>query len=257
MKKSLFFNCIASLILLPLASKAQENYEIQVYSSETTEKGVTMLELHSNFTLDGSTTTVNDVLPTNHVFHETVEITHGFNDWFEIGFYFFNALGDQQRSNYVGSHIRPRVAAPERWKLPVGLSLSAEFGFQNLQYCEDDWTVEIRPIIDKRFKNLYISFNPTVDRSLHGASENSGFVFSPNFKIDYEIKKVIAPGLEYYGSVGPFSHFDAFDEQQHTVFLSFDILGMEKWELNFGYGLGFTRSTDSSIFKIILGRKFM
>jgi len=256
MKKVLFFGCIASLVSLSSACIAQENYDIQVYSSETTEKGVTMLELHSNFTFDGSKTIVNDVLPTNHLLHESVEITHGFTNWFEIGFYFFNALGDQQRSNYVGSHIRPRVAAPESWKLPIGLSLSAEFGFQNLHYCEDDWAVEIRPIIDKKFKNLYLSFNPTTERSLHGANQNNGFTFSPNFKIDYEIKKVVAPGLEYYGSVGPFSHFDAFDEQQHLVFISCDILGMEKWELNFGYGIGFTSSTDNSIIKVILGRKF-
>lgn len=106
MKKIVFFICIALLALLPFASTAQDNYEIQVYSSETTEKGVTMLELHSNFTFDGSKTLVNDVLPTNHIFHETIEITHGFTNWFEVGFYFFNALGDNQRSNYVGSHIR-------------------------------------------------------------------------------------------------------------------------------------------------------
>ncbi len=256
MKKIVFFICIALLALLPFASTAQDNYEIQVYSSETTEKGVTMLELHSNFTFDGSKTLVNDVLPTNHIFHETIEITHGFTNWFEVGFYFFNALGDNQRSNYVGSHIRPRLAAPEKWKLPIGLSLSAECGFQSLQYCEDDLTMEIRPIIDKKFKNLYISFNPTFDKSLHGLNQNSGFVFSPDFKIDYEIKKIIAPGLEYYGSVGPINHFDAFEEQQHQLFLAFDILCMEKWELNFGYGISLTNAADNSIFKIILGRKF-
>ncbi|WP_208645555.1 hypothetical protein [Mucilaginibacter endophyticus] len=57
--------------------KAQDNYEIQVYGSETIEKGKTMLEIHSNFTLKGSQSVSNGEFPTNHVEHETIEITHG------------------------------------------------------------------------------------------------------------------------------------------------------------------------------------
>src|ERR1700748_1016521 len=110
--------------------KAQDNYEIQVYGSETVDSGHTMVELHSNYTLDGSKTAIEGVLPTNHVEHETVEITHGWTPWFETGFYFFNSIGSEGRTAYVGSHIRPRIAIPVSWKWPVGLSLSTEFGFQ-------------------------------------------------------------------------------------------------------------------------------
>src|SRR5579872_1089619 len=124
----------ALLLLLTTGLRAQDNYEIQVYGSETVEKGHTMVELHSNFTFDGSKSTFDGVLPTNHVFHETIEITHGWTPWFETGFYFFNTVGDDGRTAYVGSHIRPRVAAPESWKWPVGVSLSMEFGFQKAAY---------------------------------------------------------------------------------------------------------------------------
>jgi len=51
--------------------------------------GQTVAELNSNFTVDGSKTIVDAVYPTNHAEHETAEITHGFNDWFECGFYIF------------------------------------------------------------------------------------------------------------------------------------------------------------------------
>src|SRR5215470_11255737 len=61
--------------------RGQENYEIQVYGSETVPRGVTMFELHSNFTVNGSTlASAGGLSPTNHALHETVEITHGFND---------------------------------------------------------------------------------------------------------------------------------------------------------------------------------
>ena len=93
------------LITLSCRLKAQDNYEIQVYGSETVDSAHTMVELHSNFTFDGSKKIIEGVLPTNHVFHETIEITHGWTSWFETGFYFFNTIGNDGRTAYVGSHI--------------------------------------------------------------------------------------------------------------------------------------------------------
>ena len=37
-------------------ARAQDNYEIQVYGSDTVAAGHTMVELHSNFTFQGSKT---------------------------------------------------------------------------------------------------------------------------------------------------------------------------------------------------------
>ena len=50
---------------------AQGNYEVQVYASDLVPKSVTMVELHSNFTLSGTKGIVDGVLPTNHAEHET------------------------------------------------------------------------------------------------------------------------------------------------------------------------------------------
>jgi hypothetical protein len=236
--------------------KAQNNYEIQVYGSETVDPGRTMLELHSNFTLDGSKTMQDGVLPTNHVFHETVEITHGWTPWFETGFYFFNTLGSDGRSAYVGSHIRPRVTAPQAWHWPVGASISFEFGFQKAAYDANTTTLEIRPIIDKKWGGLYLSFNPTVEKSFAGPESNQGLIFSPNFKASYDISKTVAIGPEYYGSTGPFFHYYNSSDQQHQIFIATDINFSSNWEFNAGYGWGLTNSTDKSILKVILGRRF-
>ena len=75
-----------------------------------------MVELHNNFTIDGSKATLDGVYPTNHAEHETVEITHGFNDWFECGFYIFTSITEGQSWQWVGDHIRPRVAVPKKWQ---------------------------------------------------------------------------------------------------------------------------------------------
>ncbi len=244
------------MFTIPFFCQAQDNYEIQVYGSETVSKDTTMVELHSNFTFDGQKETVNDVMPTNQILHETIEITHGFTDCFEVGFYFFNAVGNENRTTYVGSHVRPRIMVPESWNWPVGVSLSTEFGYQKREYSEDDWTMEIRPIIDKEFNKLYFSFNPTFDKSFHGLNEGIGFVFSPNFKAAYNITKEVAAGFEYYGSIGPLNNIQPWQSQQQQLFLAIDLDWSPLWEFNCGYGLGFTSSTDNAIFKVILGKRF-
>jgi hypothetical protein len=236
--------------------KAQDNYEIQVYGSETVEKGHTMLELHSNYTFNGSKTQFEGQFPTNHMLHETVEITHGWTPWFETGFYFFNAIGSDGRSNYVGSHIRPRIAAPEEWKWPVGVSVSFEFGFQKKEYSANTSTLEIRPIMDKKLGKWYLSLNPTLDQSFAGPDADRGIIFSPNVKASYDVSKVVALGFEYYGSTGPFFHYDPFQDEEHQLFAAIDLNTNPNWEFNGGFGYGFTRSTDKAILKIIIGRRF-
>src|SRR5215470_9042241 len=226
----------------PIAA-AQENYEIQVYPYETVAPSHTMLELHSNFTFQGSKTSEAGMLPTNHQLHETIEITHGFTDWFETGFYIFTSAKSGQGVQWVGDHIRPRFRVPEKWKWPVGLSLSNEIGYQRAKFSADTWTWEMRPIMDKQLGPWYLSFNPTFDKSFHGPSVRDGFVFSPNAKVSRNFTKKIAGGIEYYGSLGPATEFAPISEQQHQIFPVIDLDVSPKWEINFGLGVGVTRST--------------
>jgi hypothetical protein len=251
------FCCAAVLFGAGLSpALAQENYEIQVYPYDTVEPGHTMVELHSNFAIDGSKTVQDGVLPTNHALHETIEITHGFTDWFEVGFYIFTSSRSGQGVQWVGDHIRPRVRIPKKWNWPVGVSLSQEIGYQRRKFSPDTWTWEIRPIVDKQIGRWYLSLNPTVDRSFHGESVHQGVVFSPNFKVSYDFTKKISGGLEYYGSVGPVTGFDPISQQQHQIFPAIDLNISPKWEINFGLGVGVTRSTDHLIAKMILGYRF-
>jgi hypothetical protein len=242
--------CLAGLM------HAQDNYEIQVYGSELVAPGHTMFELHSNYTISGSRTIMDGMLPTQDAWHETVEITHGWNEWFETGFYIFTSIPHGGNWNWVGDHIRPRVRAPESWHWPVGVSLSAEFGYQRRAFSPDTWTLELRPIVDKQIGRWYLAFNPTVDRSFHGPSVSQGVTFSPNFKAGFDFTKKINAGLEYYGSLGPVTGFDPLREQQQQIVPAIDLNLSPNWEFNFGVGVGVTHSTDHLIVKMIIGRRF-
>jgi Putative MetA-pathway of phenol degradation len=238
------------------ATRGQDNYEIQVYGSETIPRGVTMIELHNNFTVKGSKKTGDATLPTNHAWHETIEITHGFNDWFETGFYIFTSARNGSGLDFVGTHIRPRFRVPAKWHWPVGVSLSQEIGYVRRKFSEDTWSWEIRPIIDKEINRWYFSFNPALERALNGPGARRGFEFAPNFKVAYSFTKKIDGGIEYYGGLGPLSGFDPKREQQHQIFPAIDLNLSPKWEFNFGVGIGLTRSTDHLILKMIIGRRF-
>lgn len=241
------------LLFLCSSATAQDNYEIQVYASPTQTRGTTMFELHSNFTFNGEKNVVDGVRPSYHALHETVEITHGICENFEVGFYFFTSYTSPYGYRYVGSHIRPRVQVPEKWHWPVGVSLSTEVGFQSRQYSGDTWSLEIRPIIDKQFNKLYIAFNPTFGVGLKGSTDHTPD-FEPNIKTTYSFNKV-ALGIEYYGSIGQLDQVPSINQQNHALFAVADVDIDPRWEINVGPGWGLTKATDGFVFKLLVGRR--
>lgn len=243
------------LVLFPAILFAQENYEIQVYSAPTQAKNSTIFELHSNYTWNGETQIVDGVRPTNHALHETIEITNGITDNFELGFYLFMNYLPGYGFRIIGTHLRPRIAAPEKWKIPFGLSLSAEIGYQSPNYSKETWSVELRPIIDKQWNKFYASFNPTFGIPLKTVEKNSTPAFAPNIKLAYTFFKNANFGIEYYGDLGPVNSFEKIPQQSHALFFAYDMLNNVKWELNAGAGFGLTPATDGFVFKIILGRR--
>jgi hypothetical protein len=252
--QALLLVMLAAILCPPAHS--QDNYEIQVYSYDTVPKNTTMVEIHSNFTVDGEKQVVNGVAPSNHAMHETLEITQGWTSWFETGFYVFSSIQPDSGWEWVGDHIRPRIATPESWNLPLGLSISQEIGYQRRKFAEDSWNYELRPIIDRKLGRWYFDFNPTFDRALHGLNTGRGWEFSPNVKVSFDFTKKITGGLEYYGALGPVSGFDPISHQSQQIFPTIDLNLSPAWEFNFGVGVDVTDSSDHLIVKCIVGRRF-
>lgn len=246
--------CVLSVA--PRSARAQGNYEIQVYGSETVPPKNLMVELHSNFTPEGQREIIDGVYPTNRQEHETLELTEGITKWSEVGFYVFTSEQNGHGVQWVGDHIRPRVRAPDSWHLPVGLSLSTEIGYQRAVYSPDTWTWEIRPIIDKTVGRLYWAFNPALERTFHGPGVDLGIDFSPAVKVGWDFTKVINAGFEYYADYGRLTDPYPLHEQQQQIFAVTDLNVSPEWEINIGVGLGPTAATDHLIVKGILGRRF-
>jgi hypothetical protein len=240
MKRStIFFAFIATL-----TAYGQEAYEIQVYASNTMPKKSMIVELHSNASAVGPRAN-KSFRPV----HETLEVTAGIADNFEFGFYVFTRT-NKGRVQYVGNNIRPRVMAPAKWKLPVGLSLSAEIGFEkDPDSSITNWGMEIRPIVDKTIGNWYFSFNPNFEKVFQSGS---AFEFTPNLKLYYLINKVAA-GFEYYGNVGNAAEWLPGNQQFHQLYGVIDLFTDPRLEFNLGIGRGLTNVSDTWNIKLLLG----
>ena len=256
--KGLLHAVVVVVIFFATASSlhGQGNYEIQVYGVETVPPRNTMVEVHSNFTAEGQKEWIDGVAPTHHAMHETLEITQGLNDWSEVGFYVFSSIQSGVGWDWVGSHIRPRVRVPEKWRWPVGVSLSMEMGYQRPLFSLDTWTWEIRPIVDQQKGRWYWAVNPALERTWHGPGVSEGVGFAPAAKISYDFTKQISGGIEYYADYGRITDIASLHDQQQQIFPAVDLNVSPKWEINFGVGVGATAATDHWIVKCIIGRRF-
>jgi len=269
----LFLPLICLALLFPVRAKAQDNYEIQVYPSETMAPKTLLIELHSNFTAQGSTTTQYGMLPTQQQEHETIELTEGINDWSEVGFYIFTAERNGNGVQWVGDHIRPRVRIPPRWRWPVGVSLSSEFGYARAAFSNPTWSWQIMPIVDQTIGRWYWSVNGTMVWDVHvvpAPPDSSpaqkaayyqnvaprGVTFGPAATVTYAPSKYFNFGVEYYSYYGQLGGFVSPHYQQQQVFPVVNLFVSPKWEINIGAGWGATAGTDHLIVKCIIGRYF-
>ncbi len=245
----------AALVAGAGRAEAQGGYEIQVYGADLVERGRTMVELHSNFTPDGVRAPAAGVASSHHALHETLEVTHGFAAWFELGSYLFTTLQPGSGPEVVGAHLRPRVRAPEAWRWPVGVSLSLEVGPERRGAFGDSWSLEVRPIVDRRAGPWYVSLNPALERPLAGA-RGAEWEFAPGATLTFDAGRVLTVGVEYYGGFGPLSGFDAPSARWQQVYPVIWLHLSPEWEFNAGLGFGLTPATDRSNLKVILGRRF-
>ncbi len=252
---------------------AQNNYEIQVYPSETIAPKTLLTELHSNYTVEGTTTTQYGMLPTQGQEHETIELTQGLTDWSELGFYIFTEERGSTGVQWVGDHIRPRVRVPTRWHWPVGVSLSNEIGYARPDFANPTWSWQIMPIVDQTLWKWYWSVNTTMDWGIHPVPPPSSFTqqqrqtyyrdvspggltFGPAATLTYQPDKYYNVGIEYYGYYGEFGEFVSLHNQQQQFFPVVNLFVSPKWEINVGAGWGATAGTDHLIVKCILGHYF-
>ncbi|MDQ2719110.1 MAG: hypothetical protein M3Z26_05045 [Bacteroidota bacterium] len=240
-------------LFAPVLVFAQADNEIQVYSSPITPKAVTFVELHQNYTFQGSKYLADKNAA--HWINETLEITRGFGDNFELGFYTFTGFSPDGKYVFLGNHIRPRFTIPASWGWKVGASLSMEIGYikpdGQSTYVMDG---ELRPIIDKTIGKIYLDFNPNIGFVFTGPGRHAEI--APQFKIYYNVLNKFGLGVEYYSALGTFGKIANIHNQEHIIGPMFNLLSSVNWELETGFLFGLTPGSNHQIFKLLIGRRF-
>ncbi|HEU5218800.1 MAG TPA: hypothetical protein VFU23_09080 [Gemmatimonadales bacterium] len=248
---------LAVLTLIPSAgAAAQDPFEIQVYEYATVPKGRWNLETHFNYTTRGTRLPEGTVAPSQGQSHLTFELTRGISDLFEMAGYVVLARRQGHGPDFVGWRLRPRVRAPETWKLPVRLSLSLEAGFPRDLYEEADATLEVRPIIERQFGRVLIDLNPVLGRSIKGPGSDDGWDFEPGARVGVSMNRVVELSVEYYGGLGAVGDFLPRAEQTHQFFGGGDFQVSETVVINAGLGLGVTDAGNRTVLKARIGWMF-
>ena len=237
-------------------AKAQDPFEIQVYEYATVPAGKWNLETHFNFVQRGTKVFEGSVAPTEHQAHLTFELTRGVTDWFEMAGYLALARRDGRAPEYVAWRLRPRVRAPESWKLPVGLSLSTEFGFPRDDYESAKTTFELRPVIEWGRGRFALDVNPVLGRALRGPGSGEAWDFEPGVRVGWATTKRLDLSLEYYASTGSLSDPLPSKQQVHQFFPGGDFQFSDNVVFNFGVGFGVTDAGNTLVYKTRLGWLF-
>ena len=193
----------------------------------------------------------------HHQAHATLEVTHGFTQYFELAGYLVTAPyvpGDA--GEFAGIRIRPRLRFPKLSHFPFNVSVSFEVGFNASAFEPNTRTLEFRPILERSDGRLYVSINPDLALALKGPDSGTAPAFEPGVKISWETVPRVAIGVEYYGAAGPITRFEKGSEQRHLLFPTLDLNVSPDWELNFGVGRGLTDASPQWVLKSIVGYRF-
>ncbi|HEX8790625.1 MAG TPA: hypothetical protein VF765_06710 [Polyangiaceae bacterium] len=247
---------LSVLLLATGTARAGDPFEIQVYDGTANPPGVPGLELHLNDWATGNRDATPPEAPLHGQFHATLEPSLGLMPFWEIGAYLQGAVRtDDGAVDWAGVKLRSKFVTPPTFDPHWRLGANFELSYLPPTYDHDRWGSEIRPIVAWYDPDWLFALNPILDQPLSGSDASQGPSFQPAFKASRTVGPV-ALGIEYYATLGPFTGFLPWSQQQQQVFECVDVLSIERVELNACVGEGLTAASEGVVVKTILGYSF-
>ena len=227
--------------------------EIQVYTGDINAPGEFGLELHLNTTPSGiAEPSYPKEVTTPHGWRATAEFSYGLTPSVELGLYVPTSLTRDNTYYVTGPKLRVKWM-PVRPEDGVGqfAGLNVELAHVATRFEQSQQAAELRPIYGFQNERWLWAINPVLDWNLSGPERSGVPEIAPAFKVARTVATGVRTGVEYYAGLGRVDHLLPLHEQQHTLFLAFDV-DRKPFVFNFGIGRGLTRSTDRWTFKWIL-----
>jgi hypothetical protein len=244
---------VASLLFVPSVAHAVDPFEIQVYDGNANDPGAYGLELHVNSVWRGLKDANGPELPQHHATHFTFEPSLGITPWWELGMYLQTALLPDGSLDWAGIKLRTKFVSPPKWSKHTRLGLNFELGLLPERFDRGRWGVEIRPIVAWENDHWLLALNPIVDLTLTRPELDDGPSFQPAAMALYQWKDLVSIGFEYYANLGPIADLSPWQKQEQYVYEVVNVLSIEHFELNIGFGQGITDASNPFVAKTILG----
>ncbi len=231
-------------------------FELEVYPYETAGPGEMELESLNSYVINGQRDAEPGQAITHHLWRTSLEMVYGVTDHLEAAGYLDLALTANGRFDYAGGRVRGRYRFLEKDQIPINLGLYAELELPNRRFDENDIELELRLILERDLGPLTVRLNPIFEKSLSGADSSGGMEFQYAAKLFYRFRPWMMPGIEFYGDVGPLTHFEPSSEQKHFIFPVVDAKLTRHVKLSTGVGFGLTPASDFTLVKLNLEYEF-
>jgi hypothetical protein len=233
---------------------AVDAFEIQVYDAEINSVGEYTWENHLNHDFSGKKIADFDgQVSFDHLTHWTLEFARGMTEYWELGAYVQTALSSAPQAYFGGAKLRSKFVLPRSKFGPYHFGLNFEISdVPQGRFEEQQWAMEIRPIIGYSWQKVTVLFNPILSTDLSGDSHVPEF--EPALKAFYQLFPHDAFGFEYYAGLGQLNQIAGYATQEHYLFGAFDLIDAP-YELNLGLGRGLTDHSNPWTLKAIIGFK--
>ncbi|HEX4274950.1 MAG TPA: hypothetical protein VHZ74_06330 [Bryobacteraceae bacterium] len=219
------------------ALHAQDPFEIHVLEYEESGPGEFTFENHTNYS--GGDRTL----------HLTYELTAGVTENVSLGVMQLNARLPGGPLESAGWRITPHLYTPRAWHWPVDTGVTTEISFQSARWAADSRSIEIIPIVEKRFGRIQVDLNPSFGRALHGPGTAQGWAFGLAARASVDLRKRFTPAIEYYSDWGRLPGFAPLDAQVHQVLPGGDFRFSKNVVWSTGVGIGTTPAGNRLVYK--------
>ena len=233
-------------------------FELEVYPYDTAGPGELEVESLNSYFVNGQTAPPEpDQVADQHLWRSSLEMNYGLTDHLEAAGYLDVARTGDGSFDYAGARFHGRYRFLEKDEIPVNLGVYVELEFPNRRFDPDNFSTELRLILEKDLGPFTVQLNPIFEKSWSGESENVGTEFSYAAKVYYRWSSRLKPGIEFYGDIGPLDNPDPASQQKHYVIPVLDVILARQLKLNTGIGFGLTPGSDSCLIKFNLEYEFL
>ena len=227
--------------------------EIQVYTDDLNPAGKFGLELHVNTTPAGRSLPdyPGEITP-QHGLRLTPEFSYGLSHDLEAGLYVPLERTGDGAYDLAGAKLRLKWLPVQPDEKAGGWFLGANGELSRLsrRFEEGRWGFELRTMVGYRDPDWLVAANPVFGWRLAGPDRSARPEAELQLKAARRIARGLAVGPEYYAAFGPLGRPVGFDDQDHALFLAFDV-DRAPWVFNFGVGRGLSHAADRWTVKFI------